>query len=43
MTSEGTLLPKSFRGAFFSNGRLDVREVQPNSVRALSRYFGFYG
>ena len=43
MTSEGTLLPKSFRGAFYSNGHLDVREVQPNSIRALSRYFGFYG
>ena len=40
MTSEGTLLPKSFTGAFFSNGRLDVREVQPKSIRALSSYFG---
>ena len=40
MTSKGTLLPKSFRGAFFSKGRLDVLEVQPKSIRALSRYFG---
>ena len=40
MTSKGTLLPKSFRRAFFSNGRLDVREVQPKSIRTLSRYFG---
>ena len=35
-----TLLPKSFTGAFFSDGRLDVREVQPKSIRALSSYFG---
>ena len=40
MTSKGTLLPKSFKRAFFSNGRLDVREAQPKSIRTLSRYFG---
>ena len=36
----GTVLSKSFTGAFFYNSRLDVREVSAKSVRALSRYFG---
>ena len=34
------LLAKSITGAFYSNSRLDVREVKTESVRALSRYFG---
>ena len=36
----GTLLSKSFSGAFSSNSRVDVREVKAKSTRALSRYFG---
>ena len=36
----GTLLSKSFSGAFSSNSRVDVREVKAKSIRALSRYFG---
>ena len=36
----GTVLSKSFTGAFSYNSRLDVREVSAKSVRALSRYFG---
>ena len=36
----GTLLSKSFAGAFSSNSRVDVREVKAKSIRALSRYFG---
>ena len=32
----GTVLPKSFTGAFSSNSRLDVREVYAKSVRAFS-------
>ena len=36
----GTVLPKSFTGAFSSNCGLDVCEVQAKSVRALSRDFG---
>ena len=36
----GTVLSKSFTGAFSYNSRLDVREVSVKSVRALSRYFG---
>ena len=31
---------KSFTGDFFSNSRLDVREVKTESIRALSGYFG---
>ena len=38
--SVGTVLPKSITGAFSSNSRLDVREVKPEYVRGLSRYFG---
>ena len=38
--SVGTVLPKSITGAFFSNSRLDVREVKTEYVRALSRYLG---
>ena len=37
--SLGTVLPKSFTGAFSSNSRLDDREVKTESVRPLSRYF----
>ena len=33
------LTMKSFLGAFSSNGRLDVREVKTESVRALLGYF----
>ena len=33
----GTLLPKSFRRAFSSNSRLDVREVQARDMRKLSK------
>ena len=36
----GTVLPKSFTGALSSNSRLDAREVEAKSVRALSGYFG---
>ena len=36
----GTILSKSFTGAFSSNSGFDVREVYAKSVRALSRYFG---
>ena len=37
----GTVLPKSFTGAFLSNSRLDVREVKKAKfLRELSRYFG---
>ena len=36
----GTVLTKSFMGAFSSNSRLNVHEVKTESVRALSRYFG---
>ena len=38
--SPGTVLTKSFTGAFSSNSRLNVHEVKTESVRALSRYFG---
>ena len=38
--SLGTVLPKSFTGAFSSNSRLDARKVKTESVRALRRYFG---
>ena len=34
-------LQKSFTGAFFSNSRLDVREVKTESVRTLSGYLGW--
>ena len=36
----GTVLPKSFTEAFFSNFRLDFREVEAKSMRAWSRYLG---
>ena len=36
----GTVLPKSFMGAFSSNSGLDVSEFYAKSVIALSRYFG---
>ena len=36
----GTVLPKSFTGAFSSNNCLDVRKVKAQSVRAFLRYFG---
>lgn len=36
----GTVLPKSFTGAFSSDSRLDVCEVYVEPVKALSRYFG---
>ena len=36
----GTIVSKSFTGAFSSNSRLDVHEVWAESVRALSSYFG---
>ena len=35
----GTVLPKSFTGAFSSDSPLDVRGVKAKFVRALSRYF----
>ena len=38
--SLGTVLLKSITGAFSSNSRFDVREVETESVTALSRYFG---
>ena len=35
----GTVLPKSFTGAFLSNSRLDVREVRKaKSLRTFYRY-----
>ena len=38
----GTVLPKSITGAFSNSSisRLDVREVERESVTALPRYFG---
>ena len=35
----GTLFPKSLTGAFSSNSRLDVHEVQARSIRAFTNRF----
>ena len=36
----GTVPTKLFTGAFFSNSRLDVREVKKESIGVLLEYFG---
>ena len=36
----GTVPKKSFTGTFFSNSRLDVREVKKESIAVLLGYFG---